>query len=108
MQKCIKPAKENDPTSHLIYYVSNLATNDFIVLIASFKSSSIQHGVNFVKYASFYFKIDNKAGHALGRGYLVSDRSPPWRAGLSCSAVRFMDEAQKDTSESASSKYVMF
>ena len=49
--------------------------NDFMVLISSFKSSSVQHDVNLVNYGPIYFKINDKATYALGRGYLVIDRS---------------------------------
>ena len=49
--------------------------NDFMVLISSFKSSSVQHDVNLVNYGPIYFKIDDKAG--LGRGYLLIDRLLP-------------------------------
>ena len=37
-----------------------------MVLIASFKSSSIQRDLPFVNYGPIYLKIDNKAAYALG------------------------------------------
>ena len=40
---------ENDASSHLIYYFSEQFPNEFMVSIASFRSSSIQHDVHFVK-----------------------------------------------------------
>ena len=43
-----------------------------MVSVASFKSSSIQHDVNFVNYGHIYFKIDNKAVYALGQAREVS------------------------------------
>ena len=65
--------------------------------VTSLKTSSIQHDVHFVNSGPIYFKIDNKAGCALGRGYLVFNRLLPQRASLSCSAIRFMDVELKDT-----------
>ena len=56
-----------------------------MVSVASFKSSSIQHDVHFVNYGPIYFKIDNKAGYALGRGYLVINRLLPKQPVMSCS-----------------------
>ena len=41
---------ENDPTSHLIYYLSKHCKHEFMVSVASFKSSSIQHDVHLVNY----------------------------------------------------------
>ena len=41
-----------------------------MVSVASFKSSSTQRDVHLVNYDPIYFKIDNKAEYALGRGYL--------------------------------------
>ena len=86
MQKCLKPAvflltsrrrfHENEPTSHLIYELSELVPKDFMDSISSFKSSSTQHDDNFVNYRPVYFKTDHKAVYVLGRGYLVIDRSP--------------------------------
>ena len=64
-----------------------------MVSIASFKSSSIKPDVHFVNYGPIYFKIDDKAGYDLGRGYLVIDRSLQRRTVTSCSVVQFMDEA---------------
>ena len=45
-----------------------------MVSVSSFKSSSTQHDVRFVNYGPVYFKIDDKAEYALGRGYLVTGR----------------------------------
>ena len=56
-----------------------------MVSVSSFKSSSTQHDVHFVNYGPIYFKIDHKAGYALGRGYLVIDRSLPQQTITSCS-----------------------
>ena len=42
-----------------------------MVSVSGFKSSSIQHDVHFVNYDPIYFKIDNKAGYAIGRGYML-------------------------------------
>ena len=39
---------ENDPTSHLIVYLRKLFLNDFMVSMASFRSSSKQHKVYLV------------------------------------------------------------
>ena len=50
-----------------------------MVSIASLKSSSIQHDVHLVNYGPILSQIDHKAGYALGRGYLVFDRSLPRR-----------------------------
>ena len=63
--------------SHLVHELSKLVPNDFMVSISGFKSSSTQHDVHLVNYGPIYFKIDNKAGFALGRGYLVTDGSLP-------------------------------
>ena len=57
-----------------------------MVSVSSFKSSSTQHDVHFVNYGPIYFKIDDKAAYALGRGYLVIDGSLPQQAVMSCSA----------------------
>ena len=59
----------------MIYELSELIPNDLMVSVSSFKSSSIQHDVHFLNYGPIYFKIDNKAGYTLGRGFLVTDRS---------------------------------
>ena len=48
-----------------------------MVSISIFKSSSTQHDVHLVNYGPIYLKIDHKAGYALGRGYLLIDRSLP-------------------------------
>ena len=40
---------ENDPTSHLIYYLSKHFPNEFMVSTASFKSS-MHHDVHFGNY----------------------------------------------------------
>ena len=87
MQKCLKPAvflltsrrrfHENEPTSHLIYELSELVPNDFMDSNSSFKSSSTQHDVHLINYGPIYFKIDNKAGYDLGQGYLGIDRWLP-------------------------------
>lgn len=42
--------QENDPTSHLICYVSKHFPNGFMVSVTSFMSPSIQHNVHFVIY----------------------------------------------------------
>ena len=73
-----------------------------MVSVASFKSSSTQHDADFINYGPIYFKIEDKAGYALGRGYLVIDRSLPQQAVMSSSAVWFMDVVLKDTPRSVS------
>ena len=45
--------------------------------MSSLKSSSMQHDVHLVNYGPISSQIDHKAGYALGRGYLVIDRSLP-------------------------------
>ena len=42
-----------------------------MVSVASFKSSATQHDVNFFNYGVVDFKIGDKAGGVLGRGYDV-------------------------------------
>ena len=59
----------NDPISHLIYYISKLVSNCFMVSIFSFKSSSIQHDGHLVNYGPIQSKIDNKAAYDLGQGF---------------------------------------
>ena len=76
---------KNEPTSHLCYELSYLVPKTFMASVSSFKSSSTQHDVHFVNYGPIYFKIDNKAGYALGWGYLVIERSLQRRAVMSCS-----------------------
>ena len=66
-----------------------------MVSISCFKSSSIQHHVHFVKYGPIYFKIDDKERYALGRGYLVIDRSLLRRAVTSFSAAWKMSASSK-------------
>ena len=41
---------KNEPSSHLIYELSELVPKTFMVSVTSFKSSSIQHDVDFVNY----------------------------------------------------------
>lgn len=60
---------ENDPTS-----LSKQFPNEFMVSTTSFKSSSIQHDVHCVNYSPIQHDIDDKAGYALGRSYLVIDK----------------------------------
>lgn len=50
-----------------------------MVSAANSKRPLIQHDAHFVNYVPIYSKIDNKAGHALGRGYLVINKSLPRR-----------------------------
>lgn len=50
---------ENDPTSFQIYNLSKDISNEFMVSIISFKFSSIQHVVPFVKYGPIKSKIDD-------------------------------------------------
>ena len=64
---------ENDPTSHLIYYLSKQFPHECMVSITSINSFSIQHDVNFLNYHPI------KGGYALGCGYFVIDRALPWR-----------------------------
>ena len=71
-----------------------------MVSVSSVKSSLTQHDVHLVNYAHIYIKIADKAEYALGRGYLVIDRSLPQRAVMSCSAIWFMDVELKDTPRS--------
>ena len=61
----------------MIHYLSKQLPNEFMDSINSFKSSSIQYDVHFVNYAPTLSKIDNKASSALGRGYLLIDKSLP-------------------------------
>ena len=42
----------NDPTLHLIYDLSNQFPGEFMVSVASFKSSSIQNDVHPVNYGA--------------------------------------------------------
>ena len=51
---------KNDPTSHLIYYLSKHVPNELMVSISSFKSSSTQHGVSLVNYDRIYSKTDDR------------------------------------------------
>ena len=68
-----------------------------MVSVTSFKSSSIQHDVHFVHYGPIYFKIDDKAGYALGWDYLVA---------VQCSVHAY--NTKRHSKESASCKYIMF
>ena len=45
-----------------------------MILIASVRSSSIQHDVHLLNYGLIYSKIDNKTGSALGWGYHATDK----------------------------------
>ena len=65
------------PYFSLDLYLSKQYPNEFVVSIASFKSSSIQLDVHFVNYVPISFKLDNKAGYDLGRGYLVIEKLLP-------------------------------
>lgn len=42
-----------------------------MVSVASFKSTSTQHNVHFINDGPYLSKMDDKAGYALGHGYLV-------------------------------------
>ena len=43
----------------------------------------MQHDDHFVNYGPIYSKTDDKAGYAMGRGYLVIDKSlPRWQRWL--------------------------
>ena len=46
---------------------------------SGFKSFPMQHHVHLVNYCPILFKYDDKEGYALGRGYVVIDKSLPWR-----------------------------
>ena len=48
-----------------------------MVSFASLKSSSTQQDIHLVDYGPVEIKTQIKALHALGRGYLVIDRSLP-------------------------------
>ena len=65
----------SDPTFHLSYSLSKQSPNEFMASFASLKSSSTQHDFHFVNYGHIWSKTDNKAGHALGRGYIVIVRT---------------------------------
>lgn len=67
--------RENDPACHLIYYLSKCFPYEFMVSIASFKSSLFQQ--YFLNYGAIYNKIGNKAWYTLGHAYLVSYWSLP-------------------------------
>ena len=62
-----------------------------MVLISRLKSSSTQHDDHFVNYDLIYFKIDNKAGDALGWDYQVIYRSLQWLAFMSCVYVLYAE-----------------
>lgn len=47
-----------------------------MVSIASFRSSSVQHDVDFVNYAPIQTKTDDNARYGLGRGYLGNKNKP--------------------------------
>lgn len=47
---CVEAYEKNDTISLLIYYLSKQFLSEFMVWIASYKSSSIQHDVHFVYY----------------------------------------------------------
>ena len=49
---------ESDSTVHLIYYLSKLFLTEFMVSVASFKSSSILHGVHVVNLVNSKLVID--------------------------------------------------
>ena len=61
---------ENDPTSHLIYYLSKQFPSEFKVCIASIKCSSIA-SCSFRGHVCI--EIDDKRGYSLGHGYLKFD-----------------------------------
>ena len=55
---------ENDPSSHLIYYLSDQIPGKFNFLITNFKYSFF-----FLNFGPISSKIGDKAGCALGCGY---------------------------------------
>ena len=65
---------ENSPTSHLISNLSKRFQNVFMVSIASLKPSSMQYDVHLGHFGLPDFICDDKAGYALGRGYVLIDR----------------------------------
>lgn len=53
---------KNDPTSHfIIYYLRKQFAHEFIVSVATFKSSPVQHDVHYVNYDAIMSKIGDKA-----------------------------------------------
>lgn len=67
--------RDNDPTSHLMYYFRKHFPNEFRASIVSFKSSSMQHGVHFVNFAPVYFEVDSIAEDALSCDYTPTCQS---------------------------------
>ena len=65
---------ENSPTSHFISNLSKRFQNVFMVSIASLKPSSMQYDVHLGHFGLPDSICDDKAGYALGRGYVVIDR----------------------------------
>ena len=63
---------KNDPTSQLIYDLTEQFLNEFIVSIAWLNASSKQPHTHFVNQGPVYSKVDDKVGFALGRGYFVT------------------------------------
>ena len=55
---------ENDPTSDLIYNLSQQFPFDFMFSVSSFKSSSMQHDVHFVNCGPIYDKVDDNGVNA--------------------------------------------
>lgn len=60
--------------SLFIYNFSKQFPNEFMALVATFKSSSKHRDVHFVNQWPTYSKIDDEAGCALECGYLVIDK----------------------------------
>ena len=83
---------ENSPTSPLISNLSKRFQNVFMVSIASLKPSSMQYDVHLGHFGVPDFIFDDKAGYALGRGYVdrLIDQCPrdPALATIATSPLR--------------------
>lgn len=60
--------------SDLIYYLSEQFPYKFMISIACFKASSIQHDVHFLIYGSIKSKKDNEGWYDFGHCYLSIDK----------------------------------
>ena len=74
----------------MIYWRSKPFPDEFMASVASFKSSSVQHDVHFLKYGSINSKIEDKAK--------MIDKSLMWRPpGFSVSFNQDIPRGHKTT-----------
>lgn len=65
--------RENDSTFHLVYIVGKHFPEGFMLSIATYKPSSMQHNCNYINYGLTYSRRLYNAPFTVGREYNVID-----------------------------------